>query len=108
MLYLILNLGYFGRMDPHLRLVIAPLKLGVKNEGLAAQNWKEESVSMCQFTSQVSTARVKACKGCHLHVCVSCTCGGVLHTHWHGLAAVECTDRRLSLGVCGELDKSAA
>lgn len=34
--------------------------------------------------------------------------GGVLHTYRHGLASVERADRRLSLGVCGELHKSAA
>lgn len=34
--------------------------------------------------------------------------GGVLHTYRHGLASVERADCRLSLGVCGELHKSAA
>lgn len=51
------------------------------------------------------------CGGCHLHGFVFCKCGGgggVLHTYRHGLASVERADRRLSLGVCRELHKSAA
>lgn len=81
MFYLILNLGYFWRMDPHL---------------VDVTTWVEV------------TTTVNTCRTCHLHAFVFCKCVGVLHTHWHGLAAVECTDGRLSLGVCGELDKSAA
>lgn len=55
---------------------------------------------------------MNACDGC----CMVCVCVSVFFfflgegescTHWHGLAAVEGTDCRLSLGVCGELDKGA-
>lgn len=45
-----------------------------------------------------------------LPLCV-CVCfivrEGESCTHWHGLAAVQGADCRLSLGVCGELDKGA-
>lgn len=45
-------------------------------------------------------------------MCVSVCLNSILHlfeccTHWHGLAAMQGTDRRLSLGVCGELDEGA-
>lgn len=63
---------------------------------------------MCLFPSPVITTTVITCSGYHLHAFVFCKCGGVLHTHWHGLASMERTDCRLSLGVCRELDKSAA
>lgn len=31
-----------------------------------------------------------------------------MYTHRHGLTAVQCTDRRLSFSMCGELNKGTA
>lgn len=81
------------------------MKLGLNTEGLklliergGVQRWSGlRSVPLLCMPWMLSSACT--CLGFSLRRCC---------TYWHGLAAMEGTDCRLGLSMCGELDEGAA
>lgn len=81
--------------------MIKTLKFGLNTEGLQFLI-KTTIVSgkMCAHTVHAMDDAQR------LYVSVF-LCAGECCTHWHGLAAVQGADCRLSLSMCGELDEGA-
>lgn len=71
-------------------------------ERWAAIHTCHENKGCCMVCMCVSLLLMYLC----VYVCVFIG-EGKSWTHWHGLAAVERTDCRLSLRMCGELDEGA-